>query len=95
MFMVWTFNNSERMYKMVERYANVMGQVGLFNFTVDATGTISGAVPERILNVISLYPSVNWLLTIQNLNTSNAVVEALLSNIGVQGINSSPRWIGY
>jgi len=35
MLMVWTFNNSERMFKMIERYANVMGQVGLFNFTVN------------------------------------------------------------
>lgn len=82
MFMVWTFNNSERMYKMIERYANVMGQVGLFNFTVDSTGTISGQVPTRMLNVIPLYPRVNWLLTIQNLNTANVVVEALLNNTG-------------
>jgi len=82
MLMVWTYNNSDRMYKMIERYADVMGQVGLFNFTVDKTGYISGSIPNRMLDIISLYPSVNWLLTIQNLNTSNEVVESLLGNTG-------------
>lgn len=82
MLMVWTFNNSERMFKMVERFADVMGQVGLFNFAVNSNGVISGSVPQRMLNVIPLYPRVNWLLTIQNLNTANAVVEALLNNEG-------------
>lgn len=80
MLMVWTFNNSERMYKMVERYANIMGQVGLFNFTVNSVGTISGTVPDRMLKIIPQYPKVNWLLTIQNLNTATAVVNALINN---------------
>lgn len=80
MLMVWTFNNSERMYTMIERFANIMGQVGLFNFTVNVNGYISGSVPQRMLNAIPQYPEVNWLLTIQNLNTANAVVEALLNN---------------
>lgn len=80
MLMVWTFNNAERMFKMIERFADTMGQVGLFNFTVNSNGVISGSVPQRMLDVIPLYPSVNWLLTIQNLNTANAVVEALLDN---------------
>lgn len=70
------------MFKMIERFANVMGQVGLFNFTVNINGVISGSVPQRMLNAIPLYPRVNWLLTIQNLNTANAVVEALLNNTG-------------
>lgn len=78
--MVWTYDNSERMFKMVERFADVMGQVGLFNFTVNTNGIISGSIPQRMLDVIPLYPRVNWLLTIQNLNTANAVVEALLDN---------------
>ena len=65
---------------MIERYADVMGQVGLFNFTVDVNGYVSGSVPQRMLNAIPRYPNVNWLLTIQNLNTANAVVEALLNN---------------
>jgi hypothetical protein len=81
MLMVWTFNNSERMFKMIEEYADVMGQVGLFNFTVDANGNIAGAVPERMLKVIPQYPKVNWLLTIQDLNTEYAVVDAILHNI--------------
>ena len=80
MFMVWTFNNSERMFKMIERHAGVMGQVGLFNFTVDVNGHITGAVPQRMLNVIPRFPEVNWLLTIQNLNTAYSVVDALLNN---------------
>lgn len=80
MLMVWTFNNSERMFKMIERYADVMGQVGLFNFTVDSNGRISGEVPQRMLNVIPRYPEVNWMLTIQNLNTAYAVVDAILNN---------------
>lgn len=80
MLMAWTYNNAERMFKMVERYADVMGQIGLFNFTVNLNGNISGSIPQRMLDVIPLYPDVNWLMTIQNLDTSNAVVQALLRN---------------
>lgn len=80
MLMVWTFNNSDRMFTMIERFADVMGQVGLFNFTVDINGYIAGSVPARMLAAIPKYPKVNWLLTIQNLNTSTDVVNALLNN---------------
>lgn len=80
MLMVWTFNGSERMFTMIERFADVMGQVGLFNFTVDASGTIEGSVPRRMLNAMLRYPDVNWLLTIQNLDTATSVVRALLNN---------------
>lgn len=80
MLMAWTFNNSDRMYTMIERFADVMGQVGLFNFTVDVNGYITGSVPDRMLQAIPLHPKVNWLLSIQNLNTANAVVVALLNN---------------
>lgn len=80
MLMVWTYNNSERMFRMIERFADVMGQVGLFNFTVNSSGIISGSVSKRMLDIIPNYPKVNWLLTIQNLNTANEVVEKILSN---------------
>lgn len=78
--MVWTFNNSDRMFTMIEQYAPLMGQVGLFNFTVDVNGNITGSVPNRMIATIEKYPKVNWLLTIQNLNTSTDVVNALLNN---------------
>lgn len=80
LFMVWTFNTSERMYRTLEDYAHLMGQVGIFNFTVDINGRISGTVESRLLSIIPKYPDVKWLLTIQNYGTSYQVVEALLYN---------------
>lgn len=80
LLMVWTFLSSERMYRTLEDYADVMGQVGIFNFTVYEDGTITGSVESRLLTIIAKYPNVKWLCTIQNYLTRESVVQAILNN---------------
>lgn len=80
LYMVWTFSVSERMYRTLEDYADLMGQVGIFSFTCQTSGQVTGAVTSRMLDIVAMHPNVTWLLTIQNYNTQYAVIDALLNN---------------
>lgn len=80
MLMTWTFNMSERAINILDKFADVMEQVGIFNFTVNRLGVVSGEIPVRINNIIAKYPNVSWLLTIQNEGTKKDIVEAILNN---------------
>ena len=66
--MVWSFMGNARMYQALRDYGDRLDTVGIFTFSVDATGTLSetGTVVSSILPYISKWPHIKWMLTIMN-----------------------------
>jgi len=67
------------MYQELWDYGYKIYQVGLFDFQVDATGTITGSIPTEELQRIQRWPHIRWLLTVRN-DGYQSIFQALLDN---------------
>ena len=66
--MVWSFMGNARMYQALRDYGDRLDTVGIFTFSVDATGTLNetGTAVSSILPYVSKWPHIKWMLTIMN-----------------------------
>ena len=66
--MVWSFMGTARMYQALRDYGDRLDTVGIFTFSVDATGTLSetGTAVSSIVPYVSKWPHIKWMLTIMN-----------------------------
>jgi spore germination protein YaaH len=80
-FNSWTFMKNDRMYDAINMYGHKISQLGIFEFMVDATGTITGTVPTKLLYRINKWPHIKWYLTVRNDGT-NSIFLAILNNTG-------------
>lgn len=62
----WTFIGTYDMYDRLNRFARKFSHVGLFNFRVQADGTITGQVLPLDEQARLAHPEIEWYLTIRN-----------------------------
>lgn len=75
--MTWTGQNTSRMNSELLQYVRKFYQVGLFDFTVNSDGSISGAPTSTELQAVQQYPQVKWFLSVQALGST---FQALMKN---------------
>lgn len=66
--MVWSFMGNARMFQALRDYGDRLDTVGIFTFSVDATGTLkeTGTAVSSIVPYASKWPHIKWMLTIMN-----------------------------
>ena len=97
--MVWSFMGNARMYQALRDYGDRLDTVGIFTFSVDATGTLSetGTAVSSILPYISKWPHIKWMLTIMNDGIAS-IFTALRENTNFQRYNQEllpQEWPGW
>ena len=88
-FMSWTFAKTTRMYDEIDANGDKIYQLGIFDFTVDSTGTITRNAGmttndntyhlNKINALIAKYPNIKWYLTIRN-DGNSSIFDALKNN---------------
>lgn len=77
--MIWTQGSgaSSRSNQELLTYGKKFYQIGLFDFTVESDGSISGQPTDTELQAVAAFPQVKWLLSVQALGS---VFQALMNN---------------
>lgn len=68
--MVYTGDNSSRAQNELTKYVKKFYQVGLFDFSVNSDGTISGSPTTTESNAVQQFPDVKWFLSVQALSSN-------------------------
>ena len=84
-FMSWTFQGNARMWDAIRDYGFKMDQLGIFNFVVDITGTITvTTIPVEITNRRVKWPHIKWFLTVRNDGTASVFLALINNTNGAQ-----------
>lgn len=75
-FLSWV--DSYDSLETVRTWGRKFSAVGLFFFTMDATGMLTGALPSNTVSV-NTWPHIRWLLTVKN-DGDETIARSVLSN---------------